>query len=166
MTEAPMLPRRQENPTAPGVAGIDRNWRIISSVVCQPDGSPTEDLVSRLDESTGVTLIWRRSTDAEYYMRSSRCMVAGWQTIGALNTFASTRCVTMATGWIRTVVHYYMNETGAMVTGTQVIDGRRATFAASALDQLTDRRLPTEAPDPGLLAGPPANDLPGAAHRE
>jgi len=38
----------------------------------------------------------------------------------------------MATGWI--LDHgawYYMDEAGAMVTGTQVVDGRRSTFSSS-----------------------------------
>lgn len=84
-----------------------------------------------MDSTGAMATGWIYDASSRYYLDDKGNPSAqGWQSVdGNWHYFVDGRA---STGWIQDGDScYYMNETGAMVTGTQVIDGRRATFTAS-----------------------------------
>ena len=85
-----------------------------------------------MDSTGAMATGWIYDGSSRYYLDDKGNPTAqGWQNAGGSWYYFHDSGV-MAIGWVMDGDScYYMNETGAMVTGTQVIDGRRATFTAS-----------------------------------
>ena len=107
-----------------------------------------------LDSETGIMQTgWKQLGNKWYYLRSSGAMATGWYQEGSTWYYLDQSNGDMKTGWVKdgstwyylnasngdmktgwTKVGgnwYYLNSSGAMVTGSQTIDGKVYNFASS-----------------------------------
>ena len=105
-----------------------------------------------LRSSGAMVTGWLNGGTSWYYLTGSGAMATGWLYDGGSWYYLNTATSAMATGWVQVDgqwyflrssgamvtgwildggAWYYMNGTGAMVTGTQEIDGRSSIFSPS-----------------------------------
>ena len=118
---------------ATGWVQVDGQWYFLRSSGAMVTGwmnggGPWYYLTGSGAMATG----WLYDNGSWYYLDATNgAMATGWFQDGTTWYYSSSSGA-MATGWI--LDHgawYYMDEAGAMVTGTQEIDGRSSTFSLS-----------------------------------
>ena len=132
---------------------ISGTWYYYKNSTKQTGWQKINDTWYYLDASGKMLTDWQKVNGKWYYLESSGSMVTGWKYVrgrwyyldnknGDMKTgwykdgstwyYLDPTNGDMKTGWIKVGGNwYYLNSSGAMVTGSQTIDGKVYNFASS-----------------------------------
>ena len=132
---------------------ISGTWYYYKNSTKQTGWQKINDTWYYLDASGKMLTDWQKVNGKWYYLESSGSMVTGWKYVrgrwyyldnknGEMKTgwykdgstwyYLDPTNGDMKTGWIKVGGNwYYLNSSGAMVTGSQTIDGKVYNFASS-----------------------------------
>lgn len=117
-----------------GLQRIGGKYYYLASGGAMQTGWQTVSGVRRYFGSNGAAVTaWRQENGKWYYLKDG-AMQKGWLKDGSYWFFLDNTSGAMQTGWVKDGGYwYYMNKSGVMLTGTQVINGKTYRFNSSGV---------------------------------